>query len=157
LLCRVSLEPDSCVKRTESTFTRRGPITLVLAKFVPGLSTVAPPLAGLVGMRWPAFLALDALGALLWTAAFVAPGWVLRDQLEVLAARAALTGTWLLGIVGGLIALFVAVKVVRRQLFLRQLRVARITVDQLSELLAGAAPPFVVDLRKTHDFEADPR
>ena len=155
-LCRVSLEPETCVRRTESTFAKRGAYTVVLAKFVPGLSTVAPPLAGMIGMRWGRFLALDALGALMWTAAFVVPGYVLHDQIERLAEHAALTGAWLFGIFVAVLSLFVLVKVVRRQLFMRRLRIARITPEELHALLASEAPPFVVDLRHEDHFAADP-
>jgi membrane protein DedA with SNARE-associated domain len=155
-LCRVSLEPESCVLRTRLTFARRGAITLVLSKFVPGLSTLAPPLAAIVGMSWPRFVLLDATGALVWTLALVVPGYVFSDQLERIAEHAALTGAWLLGLLLAVVALFVLVKLVRRQVFLRSLRVARITPAELQELLAGEVPPFVVDLRHALDFAADP-
>ena len=156
-LCRVSLEPDSCVRRTEQTFARRGALTIVLAKFVPGLNTAAPPLAGMVGMGWPRFLLLDGFGALVWTLAFAWPGYLFSDRLERLAAQAALTGTWLLGILVAVVLLFVLAKLVRRQLFLRRLRIARITPAELERLLAGSEPPVVVDLRHALDFDADPR
>jgi membrane protein DedA with SNARE-associated domain len=156
-LCRVSLEPESCVRRTERNFARRGAITLVLAKFVPGLTTAAPPLAGIVGMSWPRFLLLDGLGALLWTLAFVVPGYAFSNQLERLAEHAALTGAWLAAGFAALVILFVLVKLARRQAFLRRLRIARVTPDELERLLAGPSPPVVVDLRHAFDFDADPR
>ncbi|MBK8099543.1 MAG: VTT domain-containing protein [Planctomycetes bacterium] len=156
-LCRVSLEPESCVLRTQQSFARRGALTVVFAKFVPGLSTAAPPLAGMVGMRWSRFLWLDAAGALLWTSAFVVPGYVFSDQLERVAANAALTGAWLLGIFGAVIAAFVLAKVVRRQRFLRRLRIARVAPEELQRLLDSDERPFVVDLRHGIDFDADPR
>src|SRR5437762_889714 len=71
-LCRISLEPDSCVRRTENLFMQRGRKALVIAKFVPGLSTVAPPLAGMVGIaRWQ-FIGLDIAGAIVWGGAWMA-------------------------------------------------------------------------------------
>lgn len=155
-LCKVSLEPESCVRRTEESFTRRGVATLLFAKFVPGLSTAAPPLAGMTAMRWSRFLWYDGIGALVWTLAFVVPGWLLRDQLERVAEHAALTGAWLLGIFGAIVVLWIGVKAVRRQLFLRRLRVARVHPDELAALLASPAPPFVVDLRHDEDFARDP-
>jgi membrane protein DedA with SNARE-associated domain len=156
-LCRVSLEPESCVRRTEENFVRRGALTLVLAKFVPGLNTAAPPLAGIVGMTWPGFLLYDALGALVWTLAFVMPGYLFSNHLERVAEHAALTGVWLAGIFAAIVLLFVLVKYVRRRVFLRRLRIARISADELKRLLDEPSPPFVVDLRHALDFDADPR
>ena len=156
-LCRVSLEPESCVRRTEDAFARRGGVTVVFGKFVPGLNTVAPPLAGMAGMTWPRFLFLDGLGALLWTLAAVVPGFVFSEQLERVADAAALTGTWVLGIVGAIVVLYIAVKFTSRQLLLHRLRVARVTPEELQGLLARAPPPFVVDLRGRIHVAADPQ
>src|SRR5438552_665420 len=82
LLCRVALEPDSCVRRTENVFTRFGAGSLLFAKFVPGLSTAAPPLAGLFRMSAMKFLFSDGAGATLWIATFGGIGWAFREQLE---------------------------------------------------------------------------
>src|SRR5882762_7494596 len=83
LLCRISLEPDSCVRRTENLFMRRGRKTLLIAKFLPGLSTVAPPLAGMVGITRFQFIALDVAAALLWSGAWMSLGYVFSDALEL--------------------------------------------------------------------------
>jgi membrane protein DedA with SNARE-associated domain len=157
VLCRLSIEPESCVRSTETMFARNQALTMVLGKFVPGLSTMAPPLAGMFRMTWPRFLALDTLGATLWTLAFVLPGYALSDQLERLAENAALTGTWLLGIILLAVLAIVIVKVVRRRTFLRNLRVARSLPEQLQSLLGTETPPFLIDLRHGLDIEADPR
>ncbi|HLQ36258.1 MAG TPA: DedA family protein, partial [Planctomycetota bacterium] len=146
-LCRVSLEPESCVRRTQQSFSRRGALTLLLAKFVPGLSTAAPPLAGTTGMRWPRFLWLDGAGAVLWTAALVLPGYLFSNRLERLVEHAALTGTWLFAIFTAVVVGFVLIKFARRQAFLHRLRIARIAPEELARLLDSTEPPFVVDLR----------
>jgi membrane protein DedA with SNARE-associated domain len=156
-LCRISLEPDSCVRRTQEAFAARGARTLVLAKFVPGLSTAAPPLAGMTGMPLARFLWLDGLGALVWTAAFVVPGYLFSDALERLAEQAALTGAWLLGIFATIVVAWIVVRFTQRQRFLRRLRAARIAPADLHLLLQADAAPFVVDLRHAADFAADPR
>lgn len=156
LLCRISLEPDSCVRRTERMFALRGAMTLLLAKFVPGLSTAAPPLAGLTRMRIGRFLLLDSAGALLWIAAFTVPGYLFSEQLEQLADNAALTGAWLFGVFLGVSCLWVAVRLAQRQAFLRRLRTSRIEPAELHALRQRGAPVFVVDLRHAIDVDADP-
>ncbi|MGH7406105.1 MAG: DedA family protein, partial [Candidatus Methylomirabilales bacterium] len=92
LLCRIALEPDSCVRRTEDVFVRHGARSLIVAKFIPGLSTVTPPLAGIFRMRLPRFLFFDGLGALIWVGAYTGLGFVFSDQIERVAARAAELG-----------------------------------------------------------------
>jgi len=157
LLCRMSLEPEACVRNTQSMFARNQALTLVLAKFVPGLSTMAPPLAGMSGLSWPRFLWFDGLGSLLWTLTFLLPGYALSDRLEQLAENAAVTGGWLLGVLATAVLAFVLWKLVRRWLFLRGLRIARIDPVELQQRLAAAEPLFLVDLRHAHDFASDPR
>lgn len=154
VLCRISLEPDTCVRRTQDAFAARGALTLVLGKFVPGLSTAAPPLAGMTGMSVARFAVLDALGALIWGLAFLGPGYLFAAQLEALAAQAALTGTWLLGIFVGVVLAWIGVRFGQRQLFLRRLRVARITPAELHRLQVAGMAPFVVDLRHPADSAA---
>jgi membrane protein DedA with SNARE-associated domain len=122
LLCRVSLEPDSCVRRTENFFTRHGVRSLVLAKFIPGLSTLAPALAGLFRISMQRFLLFNGLGAVLWTLAFIIPGYLLSDQIERIAEEAERLGLWLASIFGAGIAAYILYKYIHRQLLLRELR-----------------------------------
>ena len=156
VLCRISLEPDSCVRRTENFFTRHGTRSLILAKFIPGLSTVTPALAGLFGVSIGRFLLYNGLGALLWTAAFIAPGYLLADQLERLAAQAARFGSSLVVLVVGALALYIAYKYIHRQLLLRELRIARISADELKQMMDDGHDVLVVDLRGALDHEVDP-
>jgi membrane protein DedA with SNARE-associated domain len=157
LLCKLSLEPESCVRNTRERFARSRLFTVVLGKFVPGLSTMAPPLAGMFGMTWPRFLLLDGLGALLWTIAFALPGYLLADRLEKLAAHAASFGTWLFAAVAITAGLLIVLKIVRRHAFLRGLRIARVDAEELQAMLRSPQPPFVVDLRHRLDVIADPQ
>ena len=156
LLCRVSLEPDSCVRRTENFFTRHGVGSLVLAKFIPGLSTLAPALAGLFRVGMQRFLLFNGLGAVLWTLAFVLPGYLLSDQIERLAEEAERLGVWLASIFGAGIAAYVGYKFLHRQLLLRELRIARVTAEELKQLMDNGHELLVVDLRGALDHEADP-
>jgi membrane protein DedA with SNARE-associated domain len=85
-LCRMSLEPDSCVRRTHGVFDRWGAKSLVVAKFVPGLSTIAPPLAGVVQMPLSYFVVFSALAGAVWGGAYLVLGWIFSAQLEMVAA-----------------------------------------------------------------------
>jgi membrane protein DedA with SNARE-associated domain len=156
LLCRISLEPDSCVRRTENFFTRHGVRSLVLAKFIPGLSTLAPALAGLFRVGMQRFLLFNGLGAVLWTLAFVLPGYLLSDQIERLAEEAERLGLWLASFFGAGIAAYLGYKFLHRQLLLRELRIARITAEELKQMMDNGHELLVVDLRGALDHEADP-
>jgi len=156
-LCRVSLEPDSCVRKTETSFERNGARSLLIAKFVPGLNTMAPPLAGIIGMRLRRFLLFDALGALLYIGSAILIGFIFSDQFEAVAQYAERLGTWLLVVLVGGLAAYIGLKYVQRRRFIRKLRVARITPQELNERIGRGEEIVVVDLRSSIDFEADPR
>ncbi len=156
LLCRISLEPDSCVRRTEEVFARHGARSLLVAKFIPGLSTAAPPLAGIFRMRLSRFLLFDSLGALAWAGAFAGMGYLFSDQLEQLAAYALRLGASLAGILAGCLAVYILWKYAQRHRFLRQLRIARIAPEELKRRLDDGEDVLIVDLRHSLDFEAEP-
>jgi membrane protein DedA with SNARE-associated domain/rhodanese-related sulfurtransferase len=156
LLCRISMEPDSCVRRTENFFTRHGVGSLVLAKFIPGLSTLAPALAGLFRISIQRFLLYNGLGAVLWTLAFIIPGYLLSDHIERLAEEAQRLGVWLAFFFGAGIAAYIMYKYFHRQLLLRELRIARITAEELKQMMDNDHEVLVVDLRSALDHEADP-
>lgn len=156
LLCRISMEPDSCVRRTENFFARHGVRSLVLAKFIPGLSTLAPALAGLFRIRMQRFLLYNGFGAVLWTLAFVLPGYLLSDHIERLAGEAERLGLWLAVFIGAGIAAYLVYKFVHRQLLLRELRITRITAEGLKQMMDNNHELLVVDLRGALDHEADP-
>jgi membrane protein DedA with SNARE-associated domain len=156
LLCKISLEPDSCVRRTEGVFAKQGARSLLLAKFVPGLSTVAPPLAGIFHMRARRFLFFDGLGSLLWAGTFLGLGYAFSGQIERVAEYLASLGGWLLVLVVAALAGYIAYKFIARQRFLRELRIARITVEELKEKIDSGEELIIVDLRHSVDFEAEP-
>lgn len=155
-LCRISLEPDSCVKRTSRLFSEHGVRSLLFAKFVPGFSTVAPPLAGIVRMPSLPFLVFTGLGGALWAGAFLALGWVFSAELERMAIASERLGGWLVAAVVGALGAYIGWKVVARQRFLRGLRIARITADELKAKLDAGEGLIVVDLRDAIDFDAEP-
>jgi membrane protein DedA with SNARE-associated domain len=156
LLCKISLQPDSCVRRTEGVFARQGVRSLIFAKFLPGLSTVAPPLAGIFHMRARRFLLFDALGSLLWAGTFLGIGYVFSGQIERVAEHLAALGGWLLVLLIGAFVVYIAYKIVARQHFLRELRISRITVEELKQKIDAGEELVIVDLRHSMDFEADP-
>src|SRR6202161_961559 len=156
LLCKISLEPDSCVRRTEGIFAKEGSRSLLLAKFLPGLGTVAPPLAGIFHMRLSRFLLFDCAGAALWAGSFLGLGFVFSNQIEIIADHAAVLGGWLLVLIIAGFAAYIAKKYIARQRFIRELRVSRITVEELKVMMDQHEDMVIVDLRHSLDFEADP-
>src|SRR5579863_2679339 len=127
LLCKISLEPDSCVRRTEGVFSRQGARSLLVAKFLPGLSTVAPPLAGIFHMRTRRFLLFDGCGSLLWAGTFLGIGFAFSGEIELIAEHAMSLGGWLLVLLIVALVSYIAYKFIARQRFMRQLRIGRIT------------------------------
>jgi membrane protein DedA with SNARE-associated domain len=156
LLCKISLEPDSCVRRTEGLFAKQGARSLVFAKFVPGLGSVAPPLAGIFHMRPSRFFLFDVLGAFLWSSVYIGLGYVFSGQIESVAERFFHLGSSLGVLIIGALAAYIAYKFIARQRFLRELRIARITADELKQKLDAGDDLVIVDLRHSMDFEADP-
>ncbi|HWQ03643.1 MAG TPA: VTT domain-containing protein [Candidatus Nitrosotenuis sp.] len=155
-LCKMSLEPDSCVRRTEEKFAVQGARSLVIAKFIPGLSTAAPPLAGVFRMQFSRFLMYDSLGSLLWAGSFIGAGYMFSNQLERVAEVASRLGGGLVALIVGGLAAYVLVKYTQRQRFLRKLRVARIRADELKQMLDAGENIVIVDLRHSMDFQAAP-
>ncbi len=156
LLCKISLEPDSCVRRTEGIFSKQGARSLLFAKFLPGLGTVAPPLAGIFHMRQRRFLLFDSLGSLFWAGGYLSLGYVFSGEIERIAGRASALGGKLLILLIASFAAYIAYKFIARQRFLRELRIARVTVDELKKKIDAGEELVIVDLRHSMDFEADP-
>ncbi len=156
LICRISIEPDSCVRRTEDLFTRYGGRALVAAPWVPGLAVVAAPLAGLSGMSWKRFLALDALGALIWASIYATLGFVFGPEL-ILAFNAALRmGSWFALGVGVALGLWLGWKIAQRRALLRSVEVPRAEPAAVLAQLDTETAPLIVDLRHELDLEANP-
>src|SRR6202023_1751253 len=157
LLCKISLEPDSCVRRTEGVFSRQGARSLIFAKFLPGVGAVAPPLAGVFHMRMARFMMFDLMGTLLWAGTFLGAGFVFSGQIEQIAAHLAYFGGHVGMVLLTAFALYIAYKFLARQRFIRALRIARITVGELKEKIDAGEEMVIVDLRHSVDFEADPQ
>ena len=156
-LCRVSLSPDSCVRQTTSIFEKWGMPSLVVAKFVPGFSTVAPPLAGAINARFLPFLLYDGAGALVWAGAGVAAGMAFHRAIDHALEFLAGIGSRALVILGVALLLFVAVKWRQRRRFYKMLRMARISPAELRRLMDEGRDPVVLDVRTQGALLADPR
>ncbi len=156
LLCKISLEPDSCVRRSEDAFARHMTSSLISSKFVPGVGRLAGPVAGMSGMARDRFLLLNGLGSLLWTVVFALVGYLPARKLpiDVLLEEAA---GWLLVLLVIALAGNVIWKYRQRRKFIRSLRVSRMTVDELKAAIDRGERPFVVDLRHKLEFLVNPR
>src|SRR6201988_4238795 len=157
VLCRISLEPDYCVRRTENHFLRHAAKTLIVGKIVPGISTLATPMAGVYGLPRSRFLFFDGIGILLWIGTFELLGYLFSDQLEDVVAYASRFGGLLFLLFAAGLVGYVGWKYAQRPRFLRSLRVARITPEELRAELDAGADVVIVDLRHKMDHDSEPR
>jgi rhodanese-related sulfurtransferase len=147
LLCRISLSPDSCVQQSEYQFRRWGALTLVVAKFVPGLSMIMPSLAGTTRRSFWSFALLDGMGAAIWVGVAIGLGMLFHHEIVHLIGRLEELGAIAIGVIGIFLAGYIAIKWRQRRHFYNSLRMARITVDELHRLIAEGQRPVIVDLR----------
>jgi membrane protein DedA with SNARE-associated domain/rhodanese-related sulfurtransferase len=156
LLCKLSLEPTTCVRRTQDSFGRRGGTMLMFAKFVPGLSTLAPPVAGQNGMGFGEFLLYDGIGATLWVGVLLTCGRFFGDLLK--------RNTYVLDWVGrfsgallilGVIAFFVG-RLIRRRMVLKSLVASRLEPEELKKQLDAGEVVCIIDLRHPLELLPDP-
>ena len=156
-LCRVAIEPDSCVKQTENIFERWGASSLMLAKYVPGFSTVAPPLAGAMRLALPSFLAYSAVAALLWAGVPIALGAAFHAEVERALEWLEGMGTGAVAVIGTVVLAYIGMKIIQRTLLIRFLRMVRIGAQELRELMAQDPRPVVLDVRSALARRLDPR
>ncbi len=156
-VCRLSVSPETCVRDTESVFERFGPRSLVIAKFIPGYSTVAPPLAGILGTPMPAFLLYNTAGATVWAGAAVVGGMFFHGTVEKLVGTLEALGSWGLALLVLGLILYVLWRWARLVHFQQTLRLARISVEELRRLMDEGHHPLVLDVRTNLSFRHDPR
>jgi len=147
LLCKISLSPDSCVRQTESLFGRFGATALLFAKFVPGLGYVAVALSGITGVNLPVFLLLDAIGAAAYLAVPIVIGRLFRNAIDAVMATLVQLGEYGVAIVIVGFLVYLALRWIERQAFIRRLRTDRISVDELAELIDNGDTPIIFDVR----------
>jgi membrane protein DedA with SNARE-associated domain/rhodanese-related sulfurtransferase len=161
LLCKLSMEAATCVSRTEGQVQRRGALTLLFAKFVPGLSTMAPPIAGQSGISYPTFLAYDAAGSLMWASAWLFAGRFFGDFAKRSSSLFGVLRHFGVPLVVAMVIAVLIYRYVKKQQFLHELRGLRLEPEQLLAMIAdaeraGLELPFIVDLRHPLDVLTDP-
>ena len=154
-LCRLSLEPDFCVRRAEKVFARYGARGMLVAKFVPGLTTALPPLAGVFAVGRVRFAVYELAGVLLWAGTWIGVGYAFSDAVAVIAARVAKLGLWLV-VVAALFGAYIIGKYLRRRLYLRRLRKATISPEALKGRLDAGEDVAIVDVRTPFYVAAEP-
>ena len=147
-LCRISLEPESCVSLTKGWFERFGPTALLFAKFIPGFSTAAQPMAGVNGITPLRFVLMDGLGAFLWSSTFLGLGWIFHDQATRVWEALTRLGVWFGVLIVTALVVYLAIKYWKRVIFIRALRGNRVSPETLQEMLNSVEPPVVLDLRR---------
>ena len=151
LLCRISLEPDSCVRVTQNTFERYGARSLLIAKFVPGLNTIAPPMAGINAMPLRGSFCSTASAPCSTSGpsfSSAGSGATRSRRSPSASARSGAASRWFSA---PRCSLWLLAKFARRWLFLRELRIARITPEELKARMESGEAVVVVDLRHSTD------
>jgi membrane protein DedA with SNARE-associated domain/rhodanese-related sulfurtransferase len=155
LLCKLSIEPDTCVRNTEESFSKRGDSALLISKFLPGMSLVSVTLAGVSGMPFRRFLLLDTIGCAVWAGGYLLIGEIFYRQVDLAILWLGLLGRRAGVTVLALIALYLAYKYCQRWRFLHNLRTDRITPEQLQELLKTCDSVSIIDLRHPSEVETE--
>jgi membrane protein DedA with SNARE-associated domain len=153
LLCKLSLEPDTCVRKTETSFAARGSNALLFSKFIPGMSLVSVTLAGISGMPFGRFVLSNAVGCALWVSAYLGAGWLFHKQVDTIINALGLYGRRAGVVILTLLAIYLAYKYFQRWRFIRKLRVNRVTPEQVKELIATGCALTIVDLRHPSEVE----
>jgi membrane protein DedA with SNARE-associated domain/rhodanese-related sulfurtransferase len=146
-LCKLSINPSSCVSQTEARFIRWGVSSLVVAKFIPGFSTVAPPIAGALRMNQLGFLLAAGIGAGLWAGLALGAGWFLQDAVQSAVAMLDRHASRALVLILVLLGVWLSWKLWQKYRFRKFCAVPHITPDELMAALDSDTPPLVLDLR----------
>lgn len=155
-LCKISLDRNSCVRKAKDFHVRYGARSLLVAKFIPGVNTAAPPLAGIFSMNLLRFLFFDSLGTLVWTGSFIGLGLLFSERLEQVVSYIAVLSRNLTVIAIGGLAAYIFWKYVQRRRFLYQMRTVRIVPEELKQKLEASEDTMIIDVRHSMDFKAEP-
>jgi len=153
LLCALTSDPSYCIRRGRAVFQKRGVRLLLIAKFIPGLDGIVPPLAGMLGASRAAFIAYDAGGATLWAAAYISCGFFFAKELDAVVRHISIFANALILILGVPLIVFFVWKVLILVRMIRLLRSWRMTPEQLKDRMDSGSKLAVIDLLR---FEEDP-
>ena len=157
LLCRITPQRDTCVRRTEDYFGKHGASALLVAKFLPALNTMAAAIAGQTGMQFRTFLVCDAAGVLLWALAFVVGGRLFGDLLKLHPHALAWAAHFAAALFILVLAGFIASRIWRQRRRMAEIRTDRLSPEALHGMLDRGEPLYLVDLRHPLDYLPDPR
>ncbi len=155
-LCRVSLDPGTCIRRTEDLFMRYGMRSLFAAKFIIGLGPVAAALSGYFRIHILHFFSYSAMGSLAWVLTYMVIGYIFSDQLEDIAEYLARFGIWFLIFLGGVITAYIIYRYMKRQRILKELNIPKISTDDLRRMVDNNEGVMIIDLRSPLDIAASP-
>jgi membrane protein DedA with SNARE-associated domain/rhodanese-related sulfurtransferase len=156
LLCRISLEPDYCVRRTEDTFERLGLWALLPAKFIPGFNAATVPMAGMVRTPLVRFLSFDIPGVVLWASTYTLLGYVFSRQIERVFVYLSRFGTSVVVLAAAGLTTYIVYKIDQRRRFLKTLDVSRITPEELKAKMDAKEKVLILDIRNRLDRNTDP-
>ena len=156
-ICKLSLSPDTCVRKTDDLISRHGAPLLLVAKFIPGVSAVAIPTAAAMGLSYGRFLVFDSIGCVLWSGLYVGAGVIFSREITRLLSAMSWVGGGALGILLALLAIYVGAKLLHRRRLRRLHKLVRISPDQIVELLERDPDLVILDARSTLARAADPR
>ena len=156
VLCKISLEPDTCVRQTEAKFAKFGLRTLLFSKFVPGLNTAAAPITAVVGTPYVRFAPFAFAGATLWAASFTLAGYFFSNQISRITDDLQRLGSWALLLFIGAFIAYIGYRYYERVRFLEQVKGGRITPQELKTKLDLGQPVTIIDLRHPLDLLPDP-
>jgi membrane protein DedA with SNARE-associated domain/rhodanese-related sulfurtransferase len=156
-ICRFSLSPDTCVRATDDLISRHGPVALLVAKFIPGVSAVAIPTVAAMGLSYRRFLLFDSLGCLIWGGAYIGTGMIFSREVTRLLDSMSVIGGWSIIVLAGFFALYVVWKLLHRMRLKRLHRLVRISPDEFALLLEGDLELVILDARSSLAREEDPR
>ncbi|MDQ8021432.1 MAG: DedA family protein/thiosulfate sulfurtransferase GlpE [Moraxellaceae bacterium] len=157
VMCRISLSPDACVRRTSNAFTKWGVWALLVARFVPGLSAISSPMAGALGFKAGRFIFFDTLGTTLWAGIAIAAGALLHRQVDAVITALSEIGGWAVIVLLTVFALYIAYRWIERQRLLRFVRTHRIGVEELHDMVEQGQAPVIVDVRSAATRAGDAR
>ncbi|MGZ3635672.1 MAG: VTT domain-containing protein [Syntrophales bacterium] len=156
-LCRISLEPDACVRKTQNIFAKHGPASLLFAKFIPGLSNLTVPLVGIVGLDLRTFILYNSIGSLLWVGSLMGAGYLFSREIQI---ENIVLPDWSQGIVVIalllLVALYIVWKYLRKVHLLKELFSNRMAPEELKVKLDAGDEIAILDVRHPLEFAADP-